>query len=152
MVNNTLFGNNTTGNGGDFQIQYHATSNVFENNIVYAGSQGLMVYGLVDSTSNPVTLDYNLYYTTAAPQWWYQGNEVTSFANYRKATGQEKHSAFENPDFLSAKSPYNFDLTAVSPARKAGNYALGSADYGTLDFAGNPRTTGTTINMGAYQK
>ena len=152
VVNNTLFDNNTTGNGGDFQIQYHAASNVFENNIVYAGTQGLMVYGLVDSTPSPVTLDYNIYYTAASPQWWYQGKEETTFANYQKATGQEKHSHFENPDFIGAKSPLEFDLTATSPARETGNYALGTADFGTLDFAGNPRTTGSKINIGAYQK
>lgn len=152
IVNNTLFNNNIAGGGGDFQIQYHATSNLFENNIVYAGSQGIIVYGSVDSTSAPVTADYNLYYTAASPQWWYQGVEHTTFAAWQQASSQDKHSHFENPGLLSVKSPYNFDLAAKSPALGAGNYALGVADYGTLDFAGNPRTTGTAINIGAYQK
>jgi len=152
VVNNTLFYNNTTGNGGDFQIQYHATNNVFENNIVYSGSYGLMVNGIVDSTPSPVTLDYNLYYTTASPQWWYQGVEQTTFAGYQGATGQEKHSHFENPDLLSVVHPFDLDLAADSPARGAGNFALGAADYGTVDFAGNARTTGSTINIGAYQQ
>lgn len=152
VVNNTLFNNNTTGNGGDFQIQFNATNNLFENNIVYSGSQGLMVNGVVNSTPSQVTLDYNMYYTTAAPQWWYLGVEKTTFAAYQAATGQEKHSHFENPGFLNAKTPLDFDLTTASPARGSGNYALGSADYGTLDFAGNPRTTGAKINIGAYQQ
>jgi len=152
VVNNTLFDNNTTGNGGDFQIQYHATNNVFENNIVFAGSQGLMVYGFVDSTPLPATLDYNLYFTNASPQWYYQGNELTSFAQYQKATGQEKHSHFENPGLLSVKTPYDFDLAAGSPGWGTGNFALGAADFGTLDFAGNARTSGAKINIGAYQK
>ena len=150
VINNTLFENNTTGNGGDFQIQYHVTSSMFENNIVYAGEQGLMVYGFVDLTPVPLTLDYNVYYTTASPAWWYQGKEETTFADYVKDSGQEKHSHFENPDFLSATS--NFDLTATSPARGIGNDSLGALFYGTLDFAGNPRTTGSSINVGAYQQ
>jgi hypothetical protein len=152
VVNNTLFNNNRAGQGGDFQIQYHATSNVFENNIVYSGSQGLMVNGVVDSTSSPVTADHNLYFTTAKPQWWYQDKEYTTFAAYQGASSQDKDSHFENPGLISIASPYNFDLTASSPARNTGNYALGASDYGALDFAGNPRTTGKTINIGAYQQ
>lgn len=152
VVNNTLFENNTTGNGGDFQIQYNASNNLFENNIVYSGAQGVMVSGMYDSTAAPITLDYNMYFTAAPPQWWYQGGEETTFADYQAATGQEKHSYFENPDFLRAASPLALDLAASSPARDTGNYALGAADYGMLDIAGNPRTTGSKINMGAYQE
>lgn len=152
VANNTLFDNNTAGSFGDFQIQYHATNNVFENNIVYAGAQGVMLWGSVNSTPSPVTADYNIYYTAASPEWMYQGVKETSFAAYQKASGQDKHSHFINPALLGAKVPYNFDLAATSPARGAGNFALGAADYGALDFAGNPRTTGSTINIGAYQK
>ena len=42
IVNNTLYNNNTKNQGAEFQIQYHsgnASGNIFENNIVYAGSQ-----------------------------------------------------------------------------------------------------------------
>src|SRR5580692_3754317 len=42
IVNNTLYNNNTKNQGSEFQIQYHsgnASGNIFENNIVYAGSQ-----------------------------------------------------------------------------------------------------------------
>ena len=148
IVNNTLFENNTTGGGGDFQIQYHASSNLFENNIVYAGSYGVMVNGIVDSTARPVKLDYNLYYTTASHNFYWQGAEYNTFMVYRDVSTQDAHSLFLNPDF----QPQNYDVTAASPARNAGNFTLGSADYGTLDFAGNPRTTGSTINIGAYQQ
>src|SRR5467141_3206547 len=44
IVNNTLFKNDGKNTGsGEFQIQYHATNNVFKNNVVYAGSQGLVI-------------------------------------------------------------------------------------------------------------
>jgi len=40
IVNNTLYKNDGKNTGsGEFQIQYHATNNVFKNNIVYAGAQ-----------------------------------------------------------------------------------------------------------------
>jgi hypothetical protein len=153
VVNNTLYNNNRTDGGGDFQIQYHATDNVFEDNIVYAGAQGVMLNGGYDSTAAPVTADYNLYYTTAAPPTWtYQGTNYNSFAAYQKASGLDKHSHFEHPGLISVTSPYNFDLTATSPAHGTGNYTLGAAEYGSLDFAGNPRTIGTTISIGAYEE
>jgi len=152
VVNNTLYNNNKTDGGGDFQIQYHATANVFENNIVYAGTQGVVLNGGYDSTAAPVTADYNLYYTAAMPTWTYRGTNYSTFASYRNASGLDKHSHFEKPGLISVTSPYNFDLTAASPARGAGSYALGTADYGLLDFAGNPRTIGTTVSIGAYEK
>jgi hypothetical protein len=152
IVNNTLFNNNVTDNGGDFQIQFHATNNLFENNIVYAGAQGVVLNGDEDSTASPVTADYNIYYTAVPPQWTYQNKDYSSLADYQKASGQDLHSHFENPELVSIKSPYDFDLAAKSPAIGTGNYALGAADYGAYDFAGNPRTAGGKINIGAYEK
>lgn len=152
IVNNTLWNNNRANQGGDFQIQFHATSNVFENNIVFAGTQGVMVNGLTNSTAAPVVADYNTYFTTATPQWWYEGVMHTTFASYQTASGQDKHSHFVNPGMVSVKVPYSFDLLASSLARGAGSVSLGAAVYGTLDFAGNARTSGSAINAGAYQK
>jgi hypothetical protein len=152
VVNNTLYNNNRTGGGGDLQIQYHASANLLENNIVYPGGAGVVINGIVDSTSSPVTADYNIYYTKAPPQWIYQGKTYSAFAAYQAASGQEKHSRFERPYLIDISGPYNLDLEAISPAWGAGNFALGAADYGAFDFAGDPRTTGAAINIGAYQK
>jgi len=152
IVNNTLFNNNVTDNGGDFQIQFHATNNIFENNIVYAGTQGVVLNGDEDSTASPVTADYNIYYTAVPPQWTYQNKDYYTLADYQKASGQDAHSHFENPELVSVKSPYDFDLATKSPAIGTGNYALGAADYGAYDFADNPRTAGGKINIGAYEK
>ena len=73
IVNNTLFDDDTKNTGsGEFQIQFYATNNVFENNIVYAGAQGLFVHNFTKSEADPALLDYNLYYGTGASvvfQW-----------------------------------------------------------------------------------
>ena len=152
IANNTMFNDDRTGGEGDFQVQYHATNNVFENNIVYTGLFGAVFSGQYDSTPAPVDSDYNIYYTLGPAKWTYQGMDYFSLAAFQKASGLDKHSHFENPGLINVPSPYNFDLTATSPARGAGNYALGPAGYGALDFAGNPRTIGATISIGAYEK
>src|ERR1700722_19462059 len=57
VVNNTLYNNNTKNGGAEFQIQHNApptAGNVFENNIVYAGSQNVWIYSYVSgSTPTP---------------------------------------------------------------------------------------------------
>jgi hypothetical protein len=53
-VNNTLFKNDGKNTGsGEFQIQYHATNNVFKNNIVDAGSQALAIHNFTTSVPQP---------------------------------------------------------------------------------------------------
>jgi hypothetical protein len=152
IVNNTLFNNNQQNGGGEFQVQYFASHNLFENNIVYAGTQGVLLNSYTASEPSPVGLNYNIYYTTASPQWVWQGTTHSTFASYQAASTQDQHSHFENPGLISAASPYNFDLQTSSPARNAGNFQLGSADYGILDFAERHRTVGATIDIGAYEQ
>jgi hypothetical protein len=95
----------------------------------------------------------------------------TSFAAYQSATGQDKNSVFANPDYLtrptcastvesSPPTPIttcsptpNFDIPTTSPAENTGNASLGSADFGTVDFNGNPRVNSAgQINIGAFEQ
>ena len=51
IVNNTLYNNNTKNQSSEFQIQFHSGSaqgNIFENNIVYAGTQNVWIYSFVN--------------------------------------------------------------------------------------------------------
>ncbi|MGB9162454.1 MAG: Ig-like domain-containing protein, partial [Candidatus Sulfotelmatobacter sp.] len=67
IANNTLFEDDTQNTGsGELQVQYYATNNVFENNLVYATSQGLFINNYTNSEANPVTADYNLYYSSVS--------------------------------------------------------------------------------------
>jgi hypothetical protein len=171
IVNNSLYDNDTQKTGsGEFQIQYRATGIIFENNIVYAGAQGLFVHGF--TTGSSVTANYNDYYTTSATKTFeLNGKTYTSFASYQSATGQDKNSVFANPAYLTLPtctstvesgpptpittcSPApNFDIATSSPAENTGNASLGSSDFGTVDFNGNPRVNSNgQINMGAYEQ
>ncbi len=150
FYNNTFYDNDTAQTGsGEFQVQYHAFDNVFMNNILYANSQGLLLSEVTNPDSVPATMNYNLYYTTATPNWQWNGATYTSLANFQAGSGQDAQSKFGNPDFVSTSAP-NFQLTAGSPALSAGD-DLGTAVVGSLDFAGNPRIVGNTIDMGAYE-
>ena len=154
VVNNTLFDNDTQKTGsGEFQIQYHATANVFENNIVYAGPQGLLVHGYTAAPMPPATLDYNDYYAAggaAKSHWQWQKVHYTGFAKYRSGSGQDAHSIFADPLFDSMTTP-DLDIMAGSPAIDAG-VDLGADVVGDVDFLGNPRVSGGQIDMGAYQR
>jgi hypothetical protein len=155
IVNNSLFENDTKNTGsGEFQVQYYATNNVFENNIVYATSQGLFVNNYTNSEANPVTIDYNIYFSSLASSsanFLWDGANEAGFPKYQTASKQDAHSSYTNPDYLSVATPPNLGIQATSPAVGAGTN-LGSSIVGTLDYAGNPRLPGATIDIGAYQQ
>jgi hypothetical protein len=153
IVNNTLYGNDTQNSGsGEFQVQYYATNNVFKNNVVYAGAQGLFINNYTNSESNPVDVDYNLYYSTSgASEFLWNASDYASYAAYQSATGKDAHSSFANPFFINLNlSGLNLDVLLTSPAINKGTN-LGTTVEGTLDFAGTVRVKGATIDIGAFE-
>jgi hypothetical protein len=166
IVNNSLYNNNIKNQGAEFQIQYHSGStNIFENNIVYAGSQNVWIYSYVSGST--ATANWNLYYSTAG---YVQGTSITwakksnykTYAAYQSGSGEDKNSPNANPLYGNLTSnPPNLDIASNSPAINAGSttltcsagYCNGSSIYGSTDYAGNPRINGTgQINMGAYEQ
>ncbi len=156
IVNNTLYDNDTANTGeGEFQIQFYATNNIFENNILYANSQGVFLYSYTKSESDPATLDYNLYYSKAGDlngNWEWQAANYTSYSTYLSKTGNDSHSPpFLNPEFTSLIPPPDLYLLLSSPAFDAGTN-LGTKVVGTEDFTGAPRVENGLISIGAYEK
>jgi hypothetical protein len=172
VVNNTLYNNNVKNQGAEFQIQYHSGSssgNIFENNIVYAGTQNVWIYSFVKPTTAypapPATLNWNLYYSTAgyvqstSIDWAGKYNYKT-YAAYQSGSGEDANSPVANPDFDNVGS--NFDVASNSPAINTGSSNLtcsvgycgtGTSIYGSTDYAGNPRINSSgQINIGAYEK
>lgn len=154
IVGNTLFHNDQAGTGeGEFQIQYHATNNVFANNLVYAGDGGLLVYAFTGDTPAPAVLDHNLYYSDAGANgstWVWQGNQYASIAAYRAAAAQDGHSLFANPQIIDLIAP-DLHITSGSPAIDSG-LDYGAVVIGASDFAGSSRVAGATVDIGAYEK
>jgi hypothetical protein len=157
IVNNTLWADGThTGAVGEVQIQYHATNSIIENNIMYTTPTGYLIDDFTSSVPNPAVLDYNVYYSTAGAAgslWNWQSKFITGYTNYRAASGMDAHSPFADPQFLNISStPPNLHVASTSPAINAGTN-LGPSVVGLLDYAGNPRVSGSgQINAGAYQQ
>jgi hypothetical protein len=156
IVNNTLYGNDTKETGsGEFQIQFNATHNRFLNNILYATKQGLLVNDFTASTPDPALVDYNLYYSKIGAdkaQFVWQKTRYSGYEHYRKATHLDRHSPpFADPRFFELGTPPDLDLATTSPAIGAGE-VLDQAIVGMSDFAGNARTKGGAIDLGAYER
>ncbi len=175
IVNNTLYNNNVQNQGAEFQIQYHsgsASGNIFENNIVYAGTQNVWIYSFVKGNTNypapPATLNWNLYYSTAGYVSgtsidWEGKSTYKTYAAYQSGSGEDANSPVANPLFDNLGStPPNLDVASNSPAINAGSTSLtcsvgycgsGTSIYGSTDYAGNPRVNSSgQINIGAYEQ
>ena len=172
FVNNTLYNNATQpgnesegGSTGEFQIQYHSGSaqgNIYENNIVYAGTYNTWIFSYVPFSASypapPATLNWNLYnsaagYVEGTSIWWGNVNTYTSFPDWQTSSGEDANSVNADPSFVNlGDTPPNFDTLPSSPAVGAGSTTLscsvgwcdpnGSSPdsiYGSTDFLGNPR-------------
>ena len=144
VINNTLYNNNTKNGGGEFQIQHNAppsAGNIFENNIVYAGTQNVWVYSYVSGSTD--TANWNIYYSTkgyvksTSIDWGSKYNYAT-YAAYQSGSGEDTNSPNANPLFVNLTStPPNLDVQSGSPAINAGSTSLRcSVGYcnGTFDL------------------
>jgi hypothetical protein len=157
VINNTLYRNDTSDTGsGEFQMQFNMTNNVFENNIVYAGTRCLMTSsksGPVDSNTSSVAVDYNLYYCVSGAEsskWaWYPAS-YTGFSDYVKTSGNDRHSQFADPRFVDP-SKNDFHPQVGSAAIRAGTNA-GVRVVGEQDLDGGGRINGSKIDAGCYER
>ena len=77
--------------------------------------------------------------------------EYASFNDYKNGTGLDAKSKFADPSFVNPSAqPPDLHLSANSPAIDAGDTAFKPGN-GETDFEGNPRITGATIDIGAYE-
>ena len=154
VVNNTLYENDTSGTGsGEFQMQWNMSDNVFENNIVYAGSRCLMILHRSRPENNQpaAVIDHNLYYCASgatASTWAGATAKATGFDKYVESTGNDRHSRFLDPHFVDAWAG-DFHLQSDSPAIAAGS--LDGLPVGELDLDGSPRIKSGNVDVGCYQ-
>lgn len=155
VVGNTLYENDTSATGtGEFQMQWNMADNVFENNIVYAGSRCLMILNRsqLDKNHMPAVIDYNLYYCDSganASTWAGASGTVTGVDKYVEATGNDRHSRFLDPHFVDPAAN-DLHLQSDSPAISAGT--TNDLPVGEFDLDGSPRVQSGKIDIGCYQR
>jgi hypothetical protein len=138
---NVLAGNGDSGGKAIFIDQYADSGIVIKDNIIVDLAGGKTVSMGVGSTYP--TMDYNLYYSSAALPFDDKGTAV-SFAEWKTNSSQDSHGTWGNPRFVQSAYPYNVRLKTISPAIGAGINAGLSTDY-----AGN--SVGTPVDIGPYQ-
>jgi hypothetical protein len=169
IYNNTFYA--TSGYalmGGDSVSDGGTGAIIFRNNVVQATSLYLMARG--DGSNEAginVSSDYNLFYTTGKQLFSNLGISYSSFTDYQTASGQDAHSIFLEPQFVSAPPTFaerfplgeraaDFRLQSTSPGTRAGQNLQSAGFVGFtdqyVDYAGNPIPSGFWLpNMGAYQ-
>ena len=150
VLNNTLVDNDTRMTGaGELQLQHHVTRAVLKNNLVYAGSQSLLLHSM-ETLPASVIVDRNLYFAAGegrTGRWQEKATSFESLGAYQAATRQDPHSAYAAPMLRDIASAH-FELMPGSPATRAGDVSLESL-VGEKDFDGCDRVRDRAIDIGA---
>jgi hypothetical protein len=145
IVNNTFYENR----GVELLVQFNTRDNVIQNNVVVANSARQFLQNPYAETFVNV-IDHNLYYASGGGEhgtWQWKGTTYRSFAEYVRATGNDRNSVFADPRFADAAEG-NFQLEPGSPAIDAGAYLPAA---GTVDASGSPRAAAGVIDLGAFE-
>jgi hypothetical protein len=145
IVNNTFYENQ----GVELLVQFNTRDNVIQNNIVVADSARQFLQNPYEETFDNV-VDHNLYYAPGGGDsgtWQWKGTTYRSFAEYVRATGNDRNSVFADPRFADAAGG-DFRLEPGSPAIDAGAYLTAAGD---ADAAGSPRAASGVIDLGAFE-
>ncbi len=138
---------------GEFQIQFHATKNIFKNNILNANAQDLFINNFTSAATPVADVNYNLYFSSAGAAnstWLWNNVTYTGYSAYLAGTKNDGNSKFADPLFVSLTAP-DLHVKAASPANDAG-INLGASVVGTQDLDGHPRVQGANIDIGAYEQ
>jgi cysteine-rich repeat protein len=145
FLNNTLFENDTLGEGfGELWIQF-AEDNLVKDNL-FVSAQSVVLRSEDGNINN--MLDYNLWRSSAGtPTFVWQNVEYNGLAAFQAGSGQDSHALSANPQFLNPAIA-NFHLVSTSPAVNGGDPAFMAAGSET-DFDGAARVVGGRVDIGA---
>jgi hypothetical protein len=153
--NNTLFKNNTNNDGsGEFYIT-KASNCIIGNNVCYTNDQNTLfsLENISPQTGN--IIDYNDWFTVTGNasdinvNW--RTKSYSTYAAYKTGTGQDAHSFFKDPLFVSTASNPDLHVKTGSPCLRTGNAAW-ITDATEKDLDGKSRIVNGAVDMGAYQQ
>jgi fibronectin-binding autotransporter adhesin len=151
---NSIYGNDTRGGG-----IYSLAAPLDLTNVTVTGNVAIQGSGIYYGASNSNFKNSILWNNDA----YILGSDVTvansivsgsgGSANWNATLGGIDGGNNKDTDPMFANPVAgNFSLQVVSPALEAGNGAYYEDAAGDRDLSGNPRITGTTIDMGAYEQ
>lgn len=155
VVNNTVaFNNRELGSfnevEGEIRLTENCFNNVIENNVIYARAENDVFIHKYTATGSGNTLDYNLYFTTGASQWIWNGVAYDSFSAWQAASGADAVSVYGVDPLLQSITTPDLHLQPTSPAKNSGRVTSAQVN-GETDIDGQPRIVGNKISKGAHQ-
>lgn len=157
IYNNVVYNCNYYGlytSSGNFSAGM-ATNIIFRNNIVVTTQTNIVPLQLFSGADS----DYNLYYCTVGAPKGYNWNNLkyNTLATMQTGSGQEKHSIYAAPQFVSSNpvSAADFKLKSTSPCINSGQdlklagLLAPSQDY--KDYLGTLIPQGNSPDIGAYE-
>lgn len=136
---NTFFENNTGGNGAEILLGV-LDYTTLSNNIIAGNSNSALVHNERGSAS--LVMNYNLYYSQSSPEFYWNGNSVSSFLQWQSASAVDSLSIFTNPLFINPVIA-DLHLEMNSPAIDHGDpqyaFALNETDMDTMTRVQNGR-------------
>lgn len=141
LVNNTFIMDLSTREC--IQIRNGSTGNVIRNNIFVAPFQAIICD---TSAVEGTVIDHNLYFSSIEPERFIWAGEYRTIGDMQEA-GYCEGAVRGDPLFADPENG-DFSLRPGSPAIDAG---IAEEQSGDKDLAGNPRTIGAAIDIGAYE-
>ena len=145
LVNNTV----VRSAGPALLVQFDTRDNMVANNVIVAGDSHVFVENQYRENVGNI-FDYNQFWAEDGSDrgtWQWRGKEYDTFEEWRAASGNDRHSMFADPGFMDADAD-DYALHEASPGVDAG---LRLAVAGATDLAGDERSQGTAIDIGAYE-
>jgi hypothetical protein len=153
--NNTFFKNDTKNDGSGELYITKASNCTIGNNVFYTNAQNTLFSFENISPQTGNIIDYNDWFTQTGNasditiNW--RNTSYGSFADYKTKTGQDAHSFFRDPLFISTGTTPDLHVKTGSPALRTGNAAW-ITDATEKDLDGKPRVVNGAVDMGAYQQ
>lgn len=152
--NNTLFENDNGQNGSGELYITKASNCSFENNVLYANSQEILMSLENISPQTGNVFNYNCWYSPSGNpnnitvQW--RATQYSSFSSYKTGASQDANSLYGNPRLTNPVLPNpNLYPLSGSPCINAGDPSTVLVT-GETDYAGHARVVGI-IDIGAYE-
>ncbi|WP_438348663.1 choice-of-anchor Q domain-containing protein [Paenibacillus sp. FA6] len=151
ILNNTFVENDSLRQGyGEITLQWNNVNNQFMNNIMYSNSQKVLL-NKVNSSGSGNIFDYNLMYNmdgTSGAKWGWNGTSYSTWATYKKASGNDSHSMYSDPLFID-KLQHNIQVKTGSNAIDKGSSQ--NVDVRSYDYNGLARIQGESVDIGATE-